>query len=258
MDKLVILSGNKGNLGPIWEDFLTRNGAMVYGFDWDKSKPTGLTNANVRDMNSLYDFRMIYYDHLRDNFEKSPGKHRSSDCVPDIIINNAAIDTPPGKNNGGDMKENVGFFTDYEGIIDTNLIGAINLTSLFIDAMATREKGLIVNIGSILGNVAADTRNYPPEFEKPVGYNVSKSGLVQYTRSLAVQFGPKNIRSICISFAAVDTGKFDEPFKSKFLKCLPLRRFISKKSLCSTLQFAIETPEASGSQVLVDAGYTAW
>jgi NAD(P)-dependent dehydrogenase (short-subunit alcohol dehydrogenase family) len=235
--KKIILSGNKGNLGPIWENILTDQGADVYGFDYDDKKENSINNADVRKLKSLTDFRTFFRE--------------AGGGVPDIIINNAAIDTPPTKNN-------INFFTDYNNVIDTNLIGAINLVSLFIDDMKQARKGLIINIGSIQGNVAADIRNYDAGFEKPVGYNVSKAGLIQYTRSLAVQYGAYGIRAVCLAFSAVDSGKFEEPFKSKFLNCLPLKKLISEKSLAAALRFAIDCPELTGQQVLIDAGYTAW
>jgi NAD(P)-dependent dehydrogenase (short-subunit alcohol dehydrogenase family) len=231
----VILSGSKGNLGPIWKSILVDLGAEVTGFDWDYSKPTSLTNCDVRSNNSLMRFKEQY-----------------KSAAPDMIINNAAIDVPP-------HRKNVDFFTDAHNTVTTNLIGAINLTQLFVSDMITRGKGgLIINIGSIQGNVAADIRNYDNDFEKPVGYNVSKAGLIQFTRSLAVQYGKHNIRSVCLAFSAVDSGKFDEPFKSKFLSCLPLGKLISRQSLEASLRFAIDCPELTGQQVLIDSGYTAW
>lgn len=246
--KRVILSGNKGNLGPVWEGILRGWGARVFGFDWDRNEEAGITNADVRKLEMLYIFREKYYETCAACYDDKSMR----DYVPDIIINNAAIDVPPNT-------QRVHLFSDYEQTIATNLIGAINLTSLFIDDMrASPHAGLIINIGSIQGSVAADWRNYPAGFEKPLGYNVSKAGLIQFTRSLAVQYGRDNIRSVCLSFAAVDTGKFDKKFSDNFMNCLPLKRFICIESLQSALRFAISCPELTGQQVLIDSGYTAW
>lgn len=235
--KRVVLSGNKGNLAPIWEKTLVDDGAIVYGFDFVADEPVSVYNADVSNYSSIARWKSIY--------------DAVADGPPDIIINNAAIDVPPHRTG-------INFFSDYVNTIMTNLIGAINLVSLFIDDMKKNRNGLIINIGSIQGNVAADIRNYPPGFEKPVGYNVSKAGLIQFTRSLAVQYGAFNIRSVCLSFAAIDSGKFDEAFQKKFLHCLPLSRFISPKSLAAALRFTIACPELTGTQVLIDSGYTAW
>lgn len=236
-DMTAVISGSRGNLGPIWENALSNAGARVYGFDWDENRKEDIYNADVRRCGSL-----AYFVHAYNQMEIDP---------PDIIINNAAIDVPP-------THPDINFFTDVKNTIETNLMGAINLTSFFVKRMALKGSGLIINVGSIQGNVAADWRNYEPGFEKPVGYNVSKAGLIQLTRSIAVQYGRSGVRSVCLSFAAVDTGKFVDPFKSKFLNCLPSGRFISPESVEAALRFAITCPELTGTQVMVDSGYTAW
>ena len=241
---IAILSGNKGNLGPIWESILTDLGAEVIGFDWDFSQPVSLHNCDVTSHEALLKFKKLYLEKVAYNINDAP--------PPSLIINNAAIDVPPDRHN-------VNFFTDAFETVVTNLIGAINLTQLFMpDMVKLGDGGLVINIGSIQGNVAADIRNYDNDFEKPVGYNVSKAGLIQFTRSLAVQYGKHNIRSVCLAFSAVDSGKFTEPFKSKFLNCLPLGKLISRQSLEASLRFAIDCPELTGQQVLIDSGYTAW
>jgi NAD(P)-dependent dehydrogenase (short-subunit alcohol dehydrogenase family) len=231
--KLAVLTGPTGNLGPIWLEGLKQFGATIFEVDLPLCDVTKLDNLQI--ISSSWAKRGIY---------------------PSIVINNAAIDTPPAP---GDISMNAeGFWVDHEKIVRTNLTGAVNVAQVFVPIMIkSGQGGVIINIGSILGNVAADYRNYEPGFEKPVGYNISKAGLIQLTRSIAVQYGRYGIRSVCISFAAVDTGKFQEPFASKFKSCLPLGRFISPESLKMTLLYACCCPELTGQQILVDAGYTA-
>lgn len=232
--KLAVLTGSVGNLGPIWLEGLKQFGAEVFEVDLP-----------------LYDVTNI------NNLRRISSEWRKRDIYPSIIINNAAIDTPP---TPGDISMDAeGFWVDHEKIVRTNLTGAVNVAQVFVPMMIKGgQGGVIINVGSILGNVAADYRNYELGFEKPVGYNVSKAGLIQLTRSIAVQYGRYGIRSVYISFAAVDTGKFQEPFASKFKACLPLGRFISPESLKITLLYACCCPELTGQQILVDAGYTAW
>ena len=117
--------------------------------------------------------------------------------------------------------------------------------------------GVIVNVGSIQGNVAADWRNYESNSEKPIGYNISKAGLIQLARSVTVQYGRHNIRCVTIAFGPLDIGLSDK-FKQKFLSNVPLGRMISEQSARATLRFAIGCPEFAGQQVLVDSGYTSW
>lgn len=245
--KFALVTGCYGNLGPIWLETLQSAGADVFGIDLKGCTFRVKGEEIFSDTSSLkYDFDItnpLNVEAIRQFF-------KIFGVFPDIIVNNAAIDHPPAPG--------VDFWTEFADIINTNLIGAIRVTKEFIPEMIKKESGVVVNIGSIQGNVGADWRNYEPGFEKPVGYNLSKAGLAQFTRSLAVQYGRYGIRSICISFAAVDTGKFTEPFASKFRGCMPLGRFISRESLEATLLYACCCPELTGQQILVDSGYTAW
>ncbi len=226
--KRAFLSGAKGNLGPIWVETLEDAGVSIFSL--------GLPEF---DITNKCDVNEIIHNHslaLTD--------------YPDILINNAAIDNPPGSN--------ASFFGNFKEIIDVNLIGAINMCEAVIPLMIKNGGGVIVNIGSIMGNVAADYRNYPEGFEKPVAYNCSKAALIQLSRSITVQYGRYGIRSVTISFGPYDGGKLTQDFLDKFLKNVPLNRTISKESFQQALLFACCCPELAGTQVLIDGGYTAW
>ena len=53
--------------------------------------------------------------------------------------------------------------------------------------MEAQGSGAIINVGSI-GGMRHLGHNH-------VGYSAGKAGLVQFTRQLAVQYGPKGIRA---------------------------------------------------------------
>jgi len=229
LGKIAIVTGTSGKLGPVWRETLLIAGASVLELDlpWtDVSKKSEILNWRER------------------NFDLWPGE-----LSPDIIINNAGIDNPPGSN--------ASFFGNCEEILHVNLQGAVNMCEVFIPDMIKNGGGVIVNIGSIQGNIGADWRNYPQNFEKPIGYNLSKAGLIQLSRSITTQYGRYNIRCVTIAFGPYDSG-LSEDFKNKFLANVPLGRCISKESLQTTLLYACCCPELAGTQVLVEGGYCAW
>jgi len=220
--KAIVTGGNNGLLGPIWTETLRDAGIKVFSYDLPE-----------------YDVRNVDIDKIPHRF-----------IFPDIIVNNAAIDNPP------DSK--AVFFGNFNEIMKVNIGGAINMCKTFIPQMIKSGGGVIINIGSIQGNIGADWRNYEGDFEKPIGYNCSKISLIQLSRSIATQYGRYNIRSVTISFGPYNGGKLSQSFLDKFLKNVPLNRTISKKSLQMTLLYAICCPELTGTQILVDGGYTAW
>jgi len=212
----LVTGGSNGLLGPIWTETLKEAGAEVDVFD--------LPDKDVRRRG--YDLSGF-----------------------NILVNNAAIDNPPGSD--------ASFFGNFDEIMAVNISGAVNMCKAVIPGMIKNGGGVIVNIGSIQGSVGADYRNYEGNFEKPVGYNCSKAALVQLSRSICVQYGRYNIRSVTISFAAYNGGKLSPEFLSKFLHNVPLGRTISKESLKTTLLYACCCPELSGQQIIVDGGYIA-
>lgn len=224
--KVAIVTGASGNLGPIWCETLENNGFGVFKLDlpgYDITKRADVIRA-FHQCASLYG-------------------------IPSVLINNAAIDNPPGSG--------ATFFGNFTKIIDVNLIGAARMCELAIPLMIKNGGGLIINIGSIQGHIGADWRNYDPGFEKPVGYNCSKRALIQLSKSIAVQYGRYKIRSVTLSFAAYDGGKLKPDFLNKYLLNVPLGETVSKKSLQAALQFALDNDQLTGTDILTDGGYTA-
>ena len=222
----VLVTGTSGRLGPIWVDTLEDHGARVWGIDKDTCDVT-----NQSDINK-YTFLME-----RNGFR------------PNVLINNAAIDNPPGSD--------ATFWGNLDDIIAVNLIGAAKMSAAVIPLMIERGGGVIINIGSIMGETGANWTAYPEGFEKPIAYNLSKAGMIQMSRSITTQYGRYNVRGVTIAFGPVDIG-LSEDFKGKFLERVPLGRMISEQSLRAALIFAITCPELAGARVLVDAGYTSW
>lgn len=220
--KLAVITGASGNLGPIWCETLFNAGACVLTLD--------LPNYSVTNPQDI-----------------SRWKKGLNGTVPDIIVNNAAIDNPPGSA--------ATLFGNFDEIMAVNIGGAVNVCREFIPDMINNGGGVIVNIGSIQGSRGAVKRNYEGSFEKPVGYSCSKAALVQLSRSITTQYGDKNIRSVTIGFGPVDTLKLDTAFMKRFLRDVPLGRPISKQSLQTALLFACCCPELSGQLVMVDGGF---
>lgn len=219
--KTAFVTGKAGLLAPIWKETLEGAGCEVMSY--------GLPEDDVRDKVKLLTLATHF--------------------APDIIINNAAIDNPPGSK--------ATFFGNCSEIVDVNLMGAVNVCDAFIPGMIENGGGVIVNIGSIQGVIGANWRSYPAGFEKPVGYNISKAGLMQLSRSITTQYGRYNIRCVTIAFGAYDGGKLDTEFLKKYLNCVPMKRCVSKKDLQRTLLFACATESFAGQAVLVDGGYVA-
>ena len=107
----------------------------------------------------------------------------------DILINNAGIST-------------VGLFMDadkesIDKIMGVNLMGPIYLTNHVVKHMMKRKSGVIVNLSSIWGEAGASCE---------VLYSSTKGGINLFTKSLAKELAPSNIRVNAIAPGVIDTS----------------------------------------------------
>jgi len=106
----------------------------------------------------------------------------------DILVNNAGI-------------SKVGLFMDaspeeWEQIIDVNLKGTINCSHSVVKEMVKQKSGIIINISSMWGNVGASCE---------VIYSASKGAINSFTKALAKELAPSNIRVNAIAPGVIDT-----------------------------------------------------
>jgi NAD(P)-dependent dehydrogenase (short-subunit alcohol dehydrogenase family) len=118
----------------------------------------------------------------------------------EILVNAAGGDIAAA---GGKPKPNDALgvkLEDIQAMLSRNLVGTILLCQAVGNQMAERKGGAIVNIASIAAHVGRDDG---------VIYAVAKAGIVEYTRCLAYQLRPHNVRVNAISPGPTRTARFD-------------------------------------------------
>lgn len=106
----------------------------------------------------------------------------------DILINNAGI-------------SKVGLFMDavpeeWNNVLNVNLMGTINCSHNAVKEMIKQKSGSIINISSMWGNVGASCE---------VIYSASKGAINSFTKALAKEVAPSNIRVNAIAPGVIDT-----------------------------------------------------
>ena len=96
----------------------------------------------------------------------------------DILINNAGLAV-------GLNPIQSGVIDDWERMIDTNIKGLLYITRAVVPLMIERQKGYIINIGSIAGREAYANGNV---------YCATKSAVDTLTKSMRIDLLPYNIR----------------------------------------------------------------
>lgn len=162
----------------------------------------------------------------------------------DILVNCVGMAIPNGFLNIN--------AADFEKTMALNLQSAIYLTKLVIPQMVEQKDGVIIYLASIAG----------VRGNKSIGlYGISKAGLIQLARNLAVEFGPHNIRVNSISPGMINTP-FSESlmnnaeFMSKRLALTPLRRVGEVEEIAGVAVMLASKAGGfiTGQNIIVDGG----
>ncbi len=140
-----------------------------------------------------------------------------------ILINNAGITSD---NLTIRMKED-----EWNRVINLNLTSSFLLSKYAIKKMLKNKNGKIINITSIVGH----TGNIGQ-----ANYSASKAGLIGMSKSLALEYGKKNIRVNCVSPGFIKsemTDKISENFKKALQDKISLERFGEADDVANTVLF---------------------
>ena len=141
----------------------------------------------------------------------------------DILINNAGITLD---NLTIRMKDD-----EWNKVINLNLTSTFMLTKNTIKKMLKNKSGKIINITSVVGH----TGNVGQ-----ANYAASKSGIIGMSKSLALEYGKKNIKINCISpgFIKSDmTDKISDNFKEMLEGKIALDRFGDPEDVANAVLF---------------------
>ena len=139
--------------------------------------------------------------------------------------------------------------------MDTNMRCVFQLTKRALPHMMERKSGTFIHISSILGLIAVPG---------VAAYNVSKCALLQFNRSLAMEYGPMGIRTNAVCPGLVQTEMTEELMKDEDLmkewsKDYPIGRFGAPEDIANACLYLAsdESSFVTGVALPVDGGFTA-
>jgi NAD(P)-dependent dehydrogenase (short-subunit alcohol dehydrogenase family) len=140
-------------------------------------------------------------------------------------------------------------------VMNVNARGTFLTCRALLGAMARAGSGCIVNIASTAGLSGGHTR---------AAYNASKGAVVMFTRSLAIDWGPRGVRVNCVCPGLIDTPmadwiRHDEIRLAAFERSVPARRIGTPADVADAVAY-LASDGASymhGSTLVVDGGVTA-
>ena len=160
----------------------------------------------------------------------------------DILVNNAGItkDTLIAM-----MKEDA-----FDKVIDVNLKGTFNVTKNVVPYMMKKRNGNIINISSVVGVVGNAGQS---------NYAASKAGIIGFTKSLAKELAPRNIRVNAVAPGFIDTDMtsvLSDKVKENINLQIPLKRMGKAQEVANVVSFLAndESSYITGQVINVDGG----
>jgi NAD(P)-dependent dehydrogenase (short-subunit alcohol dehydrogenase family) len=165
----------------------------------------------------------------------------------DILVNSAGVNL---------RKPALDFSREeWQRVLDINLTGPFLCAQAFAPGMIERRWGRIINISSMLGHVGLAER--PP-------YTAAKGGLIQLTRTLAIEWAPHAVTVNALAPGPFGT-EMNRPLMNNpqaykaFADRIPLGRWGETHELAGPILFLASEASSfmTGAVLTVDGGWTA-
>lgn len=164
--------------------------------------------------------------------------------VLNILVNNA----------GTNIRKKITEYTEeeYREVMEINLTAPYELCRLFFPSLKNSKNASVINVSSVAATLDDHTG---------VPYGMSKSGLLQLTRSLAVEWAPHHIRVNAVSpwftLTPLTQGLLKQPEKiGPVLQRTPLRRVAQPEEIAHIIAFLAmdKSSYITGQNIIADGG----
>ena len=147
-------------------------------------------------------------------------------------------------------------FSIWDKVYEINLKTMVYLSKIVIPKMLKNKFGSMVHISSV-DALSGDDK--PQE-----AYGSSKAAMIRLSKSLAIQYASKNIRSNVILPGPVNTGmqkrwKKKPSSKKNLEKIIPLKRVGEPDDIANGVMFLLsdQSQYITGTEIVIDGGITA-
>ena len=238
--KVVLVTGASSGLGRHFCKTLSEAGATVI-LSARRVDNLKELQSELKGNSHVFSLDVTSNESVENLFKEVKNEFSSAD----ILVNNAGVnDTRKFK----DLDEE-----SWNFVLETNLNGAFRVAKSFTDLLLEQKKpGSVINIASILGlRVGLNLTSY----------SAAKAGLVQLTKSMALELARSGIRVNAIAPGYILTEINDEFFQTKegqsYIKSIPMNRLGLESELDGLLLLLASDASSfmTGSIIPVDGGH---
>lgn len=199
-----MITGSSRGIGASCARIFSSNGYNVV-INYNKSEKEALELSSELGSNSLcVKADVTDFNQVLEMFEKAT----SAFGRVDVLVNNAGI---AEQKLFTEISE-----TEWDRMFNVNVKGVFNCCRVAVKDMLRRHSGNIINVSSMWGQVGASCE---------VHYSAAKGAVISFSKALAKELGPSNIRVNCVAPGVIDTdmnGSLDESTISDLKNETPL------------------------------------
>ncbi len=220
-NKVAIITGGARGIGASIATRLAEAGCHLVISDVDKDGAEK-TAASIRDMDCnaiAVQTDVSSYNDAEKLIRKTIDEFNSFD----ILINNAGI-TRDKLLMRMDEK-------DWDSVIAVNLKGTFNCTKAATRPLMKQKSGKIINIASVVGIMGNAGQ---------ANYSASKAGVIGFTKSIAKEFGSRNIQVNAVAPGYIETEmtkKLPDSAIEAFMNVIPLNRAGQPRDVANVVLF---------------------
>ena len=246
--KTVLITGVAGQLGRKFSKAFLDAGATVFGADikFDAKKMSVGDRIKYLEMD-IADKKSVIT--AFDKVYEECGKL-------DILVNNAGVSTfEPFEKRPEES---------FDWVMDVNLKGTFFCMQTYANRLKEKkQKGSIINIGSIYGVISPDPRIYTDcDRKNSEVYGATKAGIIQMTKYFAAHLAKDGIRVNCISPGGIFNPEAPQgkDFVENYSYRCPMGRMAEAGEMVGALLY-LSSDSASyttGQNIVVDGGMSCW
>lgn len=208
--------------------------------------------ANLADNVSAETFNVHDCDLIKSFIDENIAKHG----VPHGLVNLTYASTAKAME---DLTEQ-----DFDAVNHGSLTSSFLLAREVGMRMAELGRGSMVLFSSMYGSLSPNPQLYVAPMQKnPIEYGVTKAGIIQMVRYLAVHWGKSNVR-----FNSISPGPFPNPavqqshpeFIERLASKSPLGRVGQSTEIAGSVAFLLSDAASyiTGQNLHVDGGWNCW